>query len=150
MALYEGSTLNTPSLMAVEDYLAALKWASRIGGLPELIRRSKTNFETLDAWVRQSDWAGYLCEDESARSPISVALKYIAPEAAALDTEQQWALTKGITTLLERENAGLDVNMHRASVPGIRIWCGPTIEADDLAALGPWLDWAYREALDAL
>jgi len=150
MALYEGSTLNTPSLMAVEDYLAALKWASRIGSLPELIRRSKTNFETLDAWVRQSDWAGYLCEDEGARSPISVALKYVAPEAAALDTEQQWALTKGITTLLERENAGLDVNMHRASVPGIRIWCGPTIEADDLAALGPWLDWAYREALDAL
>jgi len=150
MALYEGSTLNTPSLMAVEDYLAALKWGSRIGGLPELILRSKTNFETLDAWVRQSDWAGYLCEDEGARSPISVALKYVAPEAAALDTEQQWALTKGITTLLERENAGLDVNMHRASVPGIRIWCGPTIEADDLAALGPWLDWAYREALDAL
>ena len=150
MALYEGSTLNTPSLMAVEDYLAALKWGSRIGGLPELIRRSKTNFETLDAWVRQSDWIDYLCEDEGARSPISVALKYVAPESAALDTEQQWALTKGITTLLERENAGLDVNMHRASVPGIRIWCGPTIEADDLAALGPWLDWAYREALDAL
>ena len=68
MALYEGSTLNTPSLMAVEDYLAALKWGSRIGGLPELIRRSKTNFETLDAWVRQSDWIDYLCEDEGARS----------------------------------------------------------------------------------
>lgn len=150
MAIYEGSTLNTPSLMAVEDYLAALKWASRIGGLPTLIERRKENFAALDAWVRGADWVDYLCTDERARSPISVALKFTAPEVQAMDTEQQWALTKAITTLLERENAALDVNMHRASVPGLRVWCGPTVERDDLAALGPWLDWAYREALDAL
>lgn len=150
MAVYEGSTLNTPSLMAVEDYLAALKWASRIGGLPELVKRREANFAALDAWVRGADWIDYLCEDESARSPISVALKFVAPEVRAMDTETQWALTKAITTLMERENAGLDINMHRASVPGLRVWCGPTVEADDLAALGPWLDWAYREALDAL
>ena len=79
-----------------------------------------------------------------------MALKFVAPEVREMDTETQWALTKSITTLMERENAGLDINMHRASVPGLRVWCGPTVEADDLAALGPWLDWAYREALDAL
>ncbi|WP_417494423.1 phosphoserine transaminase [Maricaulis sp.] len=149
MAIYEGSTLNTPSLMCVEDYLSALKWASRIGGLPELIRRREENFAVLDAWVRQSDWMAYLCEDEAARSPISVTLKYTDPRVAVMDAEGQWALTKRITSLLERENAALDISMHRQSVPGIRIWCGPTVERDDLAALGPWLDWAWREALDA-
>ncbi|WP_300544384.1 phosphoserine transaminase [Maricaulis sp.] len=149
LGLYEGSTINTPSLMAVEDYVAALKWASRIGGLPELVRRREANFEALDAWVRKSGWLTYLCADERARSPISVTLKFTDPKVQAMDVEAQWALTKRITTLLERENAALDVNMHRASVPGIRVWCGPTIERDDLAALGPWLDWAYREALDA-
>jgi phosphoserine aminotransferase len=149
MAVYEGSTLNTPSLMCVEDYLSSLKWASRIGGLPELIRRREANFAALDAWVSQSDWLGYLCEDTAARSPVSVTLKFTDPRVAGLDVEAQWALTKRICTLLERENAALDISMHRASVPGIRIWCGPTIERDDLAALGPWLDWAWREALDA-
>lgn len=148
MAVYEGSTLNTPSLMAVEDYVAALKWASRIGGLPELIRRREANFAALDAWVQSCDWLDYLCDDPAARSQLSVTLKYTHPRAAALDAEAQWALTKRISNLLERENAALDVNMHRASVPGIRIWCGPTVERDDLAALGPWLDWAFREALD--
>jgi phosphoserine aminotransferase len=148
LSLYEGSTLNTPSLMCVEDYLAALKWASRIGGLPKLLERSAENFTALDAWVRESDWVDYLCEDEAARSPVSVTLKYTDPRIANASEDEKWALTARISTLLERENAGLDIGMHRASVPGIRIWCGPTVDSDDLAALGPWLDWAYREALD--
>ena len=149
MKLYEGSTLNTPSLMCVEDYVASLKWASKIGGLPALLERSRNNFAALDAWVKQSDWVDYLCEDEAARSPVSVTLKYTAPEMANASDDEKWALTARISALLERENAGLDISMHRASVPGIRIWCGPTIDSDDLAALGPWLDWAWREALDA-
>lgn len=149
MAVYEGSTLNTPSLMAVEDYLAALKWASRIGGLPALIRRREENFEALDAWVAGADWVEYLCENPAHRSPVSVTLKYTDPSVIAAGEDAQWDLTKRISSLLERENAALDITMHRASVPGIRIWCGPTVERDDLAALGPWLDWAYREALDA-
>ena len=149
MALYEGSTLNTPSLMCVEDYVSSLKWAARIGGLPELVRRREENFAVLDAWVKQSDWLGYLCEDPAVRSPVSVTLKFTDPRVAVMDAEAQWALTKRICTLLERENAALDISMHRQSVPGIRIWCGPTIERDDLAALGPWLDWAWGEALDA-
>ena len=149
MGVYEGSTLNTPSLMAVEDYLASLKWASRIGGLPELIRRREENFAALDAWVSQADWVDYLCENPDHRSPVSVTLKYTDPAVIAAGEDALWDLTKKISTLLERENAALDINMHRASVPGIRIWCGPTVERDDLAALGPWLDWAYREALDA-
>ncbi|MHA6287361.1 phosphoserine transaminase [Maricaulis sp. CAU 1757] len=150
LALYEGSTLNTPSLMCVEDYLAALKWASRIGGLPALIGRRVANFRALDAWVQASDWAGYLCANAAARSPVSVTLQYTEPRVAALDEAAKWDLTKRISGLLERENAALDITMHRASVPGLRIWCGPTVEADDLAALGPWLDWAYGEALDGL
>lgn len=149
MAVYEGSTLNTPSLMAVEDYLAALKWASRIGGLPELIRRREENFAALDEWVGQADWVDYLCDNPAHRSPVSVTLKYTDPAVIASGEDAQWDLTKRISSLLERENAALDITMHRASVPGIRIWCGPTVERDDLAALGPWLDWAYREALDA-
>ena len=150
MTIYEGSTLNTPSLMAVEDYVASLKWASRVGGLDALLQRREANFAALDAWAKTCDWADYLCEDEAIRSPLSVAFKFTEPAVLAMDTEQQWALTKKLCTLLERENAALDVNMHRSSVPGLRIWCGPTIEADDIAALGPWLDWAYREALDAM
>jgi phosphoserine aminotransferase len=149
MALYEGSTLNTPSLMCVEDYVSSLKWAARIGGLPELVRRREENFAVLDAWVKQSDWLGYLCEDPAVRSPVSGTRKFTDPRVAVMDAEAQWALTKRICTLLERENAALDISMHRQSVPGIRIWCGPTIERDDLAALGPWLDWAWGEALDA-
>ena len=148
LKLYEGSTLNTPSLMCVEDYLAALKWAARIGGLPELIRRREANFAALDAWVTSCDWLDYLCADPAARSPVSVTLKFTEPEVLARGEDALWDLTKRISSLLDRENAALDIAMHRASVPGIRIWCGPTVEADDLAALGPWLDWAYREALD--
>ncbi|WP_291843971.1 phosphoserine transaminase [Maricaulis sp.] len=149
LAVYEGSTLNTPSLMAVEDYLAALKWASRIGGLPALIRRREENFAALDAWVRDADWVDYLCANPAHRSPVSVTLKYTDPQVIAAGVDAQWELTRKISSLLERENAALDISMHRASVPGLRIWCGPTVERDDLAALGPWLDWAYREALDA-
>ncbi len=150
MALYQGSTINTPSLMAVEDYLAACKWASKIGGLDALIQRRVDNFAVLDEWVQSAAWIDYLCETEAHRSQVSVCLKYTDTQVLGLDIEAQWAFTKQIISLLERENAGLDVIMHRDSVPGIRIWCGPTVERDDLAALGPWLDWAYGEALDAL
>lgn len=149
MKVYEGSTLNTPSLMAVEDYLAACKWASKIGGLPALVERAAENFEALDEWVSESDWTDYLCANPVHRSHISVTLKFTDPAILGLEIEAQWAFAKKIVSLLERENAGLDLIMHRDSVPGIRIWCGPTIERDDLAALGPWLDWAYHEALDA-
>jgi phosphoserine aminotransferase len=150
MKVYEGSTLNTPSLMAVEDYVAACKWASKIGGLSALVERSRENFAALDAWVQESEWAEYLCDVPAHRSQVSVTLKFKDPRVLALDVEAQWAFSKKIVSLLERENAGLDIIMHRDSVPGIRIWCGPTIERDDLAALGPWLDWGYGEALDAL
>lgn len=150
MKVYEGSTLNTPSLMAVEDYVAACKWASKIGGLSALVERSRENFAALDAWVQESEWAEYLCDVPAHRSQVSVTLKFKDPRVLALDIEAQWAFSKKIVSLLERENAGLDIIMHRDSVPGIRIWCGPTIERDDLAALGPWLDWGYGEALDAL
>jgi phosphoserine aminotransferase len=149
MTVYEGATLNTPSLMCVEDYISAEKWAARIGGLPELVRRREENFAALDAWVQSSDWLDYLCADETARSPISVTLKYIHPSLRDASDEDKWAMTARIAALLEREGAAYDISMHRASVPGIRIWCGPTIDCDDLAALGPWLDWAWREALDA-
>lgn len=150
MGLYEGSTINTISLMCVEDYIAALKWASKAGGLSAMIDRTEANFAELDRWVQTCDWLDYLCETQGHRSHTSVTLKFTEARVAAMDVDTQWALSKKMLELLERENAALDPNMHRDAVPGIRIWCGPTMERDDLAALGPWLDWAYREALDAL
>ncbi|MCW5724278.1 MAG: phosphoserine transaminase [Maricaulaceae bacterium] len=146
MEIYEGSTLNTPSLLCVEDYLSALRWGARIGGLSALNRRTLENFAALKAWADGADWIDWLCADEAARSPVSVTFKFAEPEIAALPDDAQWALSRRIVSLLERENAALDIIPHPAARPGLRIWCGPTVEAEDVAALGPWLDWAYEEA----
>lgn len=144
--LFEGKTLNTVSLMATEDYLLSLKWAAKEGGTEALIARTARNFETLSQWVDATPWIDFLVPDDGTRSPVSVTLKFAEPEVAALSQDQQWAITRKMASLLDRENAALDVAPHISGVPGLRIWCGPTIEADDLAALGPWLDWAYAEA----
>ena len=146
MGIYEGKTLNTPSLLCVEDYLLALKWASKAGGLDGLMARTAKNFQTFDAWVRQCPWAHYMCADEAVRSPVSVTLLFSEPDVKALDQDAQWAIVRRMASLLDRENAALDITCHPAAPAGLRVWCGPTVEADDLAALGPWLDWAYSEA----
>lgn len=144
--IFEGTTLNTPSMLCFEDYLVALKWAAKEGGLPALTARVDRNFAALSDWVSKTGWIDFLCTDEDKRSPVSVTLKFVEPDIAKLDQEAQWALTRRMCALLERENAALDVNPHPSAPAGLRVWCGPTMEADDIAALGPWLDWAYASA----
>jgi len=149
-AIYQGSTINTPSLMCVEDYLSALKWAAREGGLKALIARTETNFAALSDWVEGRNWIGFLAEDPAIRSTTSVTLKFTGPELADKSEAERWAVSRLMGRLLDREGAAFDVIPHPKAPAGLRIWCGPTVDADDAAALGPWLDWAYYEALEAL
>lgn len=144
--IFEGKTLNTPSLLCFEDYLLALKWAAKEGGLPALIGRVNRNFDALSQWAERTGWIDFLCTDAATRSPVSVTLKFAEADISALAQDRQWELTRKMVALLERENAALDINPHPSAPAGLRIWCGPTVDADDISALGPWLDWAYATA----
>ncbi len=143
--IFEGATINTPSMLAVEDALDGLKWAESIGGLTSLIARAKANLSAVSAWVEKSDWAGFLTTEPSIRSHTSVCLKIIDPWFASLDEKEQAAKAKQLVKLLETEKAGLDLGAYRDAPVGLRIWCGATVETADVAALLPWLDWAYAE-----
>ncbi len=143
--IFKGATINTPSMMAVEDYLAALKWAARLGGLPALIARADTNLGIVADWVDGSDWAGFLCTDPMLRSNTAVCLKITDPAICALSTEEQTAFSKTLAGHLEREGVALDIGAYRDAPAGLRIWCGGTIDADDVMALMPWLDWAFAK-----
>ena len=144
--LFKGETINTPSMLAVEDYIWALEWAELQGGLHALIARADANAAALDQWVQTSDWARHLAADTATRSNTSVCLKFAGEVAAELDENGQRALAKKIDSLLEAEGTAFDVAGYRDAPPGIRIWCGATVETDDIEALGPWLDWAFHEA----
>ncbi|HEY1425447.1 MAG TPA: phosphoserine transaminase [Caulobacteraceae bacterium] len=143
LEIFEGSTINTPSMLCVEDYLDTLKWAASIGGLAELKRRADQNLKVLDDWVAKTPWVGFLAEDPKTRSNTSVCLKVIAPQIMALPDEAQADFAKRLAALLEKEGVALDIGGYRDAPPGLRIWCGATVDADDLVALTPWLDWAY-------
>ncbi len=145
-AMFEGDTINTPSLLAVEDYVDALKWAAREGGLSGLLKRTQANFDALSRYVDGCSWLDFLAEDETTRSTTSVTLKFVGEAVEGRDEDEQWALSKRVATLLEREGAAFDVKPHKKAKPGLRVWCGPTVDADDVAALGPWLDWAFAAA----
>ena len=144
--IFEGETINTPSMLAVEDYIHALEWAQGLGGLNALIARCEANAAALDEWVQATPWIEHLAADPATRSTTSVCLRFAADAVAGLDTAAQAALVKKMTNLLEGEGAAYDVASYRDAPPGIRIWCGATIETDDVVALGPWLDWAFHEA----
>jgi phosphoserine aminotransferase len=144
--IFQGETINTPSMLAVEDYIFALEWAQGLGGLSALIARSNANAAALDAWVQQTDWIEHLVKDPAIRSNTSVCLKFAEAAVPGLDDTAQLALVKKMASLLEGEGAAYDVAGYRDAPPGIRIWCGATIETDDIEALGPWLDWAFHEA----
>ncbi|MEC7154956.1 MAG: phosphoserine transaminase, partial [Pseudomonadota bacterium] len=144
--IFRGETINTPSMLAVEDYLDTLKWAESLGGLEGLLGRVAENMGVLSAWVAASDWAAFLCEDAANLSTTSVCLKIIDPDLLALDDEAQAACAKRIATLLEGEGVAYDIGAYRDAPAGLRIWAGATVEAQDLAALVPWLDWAYATA----
>ncbi|MEC9139732.1 MAG: phosphoserine transaminase, partial [Pseudomonadota bacterium] len=145
-SIFRGETINTPSMLAVEDYLDTLKWAESLGGLGGLLGRVAENMGVLGAWVAASDWAAFLCEDAANLSTTSVCLKIIDPDLLALDDEVQAACAKRIAALLEGEGVAYDIGAYRDAPAGLRIWAGATVEAQDLAALVPWLDWAYGAA----
>ena len=145
--IYEGSTINTPSLLCTEDYLDSLKWAAKVGGLSTLIARTQANFAALADWVEGSSWIEWLAGDPAIRSTTSVTLKFSAPELAGKSEQERWAVSNRMAAILDREEAAFDIKPHAKAPAGLRIWCGPTVDADDMAALGPWLDWAYAEAM---
>ncbi len=140
--IFEGETINTPSMICVEDYLDALNWAERIGGLQELIARTEGNLAIMESWVGKSSWAAFLAEDRDIRSCTSVCLKVVAPWFTALSPDKQGAAIKKIVSLLDKEGVAFDIGAYRDAPAGLRIWCGATIEGSDLRALTPWLDWA--------
>lgn len=141
--IFAGSTINTPSMLCVEDQLDALAWAQSIGGLPALIARSEENSQVLTDWVAASDWAEFLAEDPATRSCTSVCLKIVDPWFTGLAEAERAATSKAVASLLETEDVAYDINAYRDAPPGLRIWAGATIEKENVAALTPWLDWAY-------
>jgi len=149
-AIFEGETINTPSMLCVEDFLDALLWAKSIGGLDALIARANANTAVIADWVAATPWVDFLARDERTRSNTSVCLKVVDPAVAALPDEGQAAFIKGMAAALEAEGVAYDVAGHRDAPPGLRIWCGATVEASDAAALTPWLDWAFAAAKDGL
>lgn len=141
--IFKGETINTPSMLAVEDYLDALNWGESLGGLNALKGRADANLAVLADWIAGSDWAGFLCEDEATRSNTSVCVKITDAWFAGLDGDAQSAVQKAMVKLLEDKDVAYDLGAYRDAPAGLRIWCGATVEAADLSALTPWLDWAY-------
>ena len=141
--IFSGATINTPSMLCVEDYLDALKWAQSLGGLSALRARADGNLKVLTDWVEKTPWVDFLAVDPAIRSNTSVCLKIIDPEIASLDADAQAAFAKKITALLDAEDVAYDIGAYRDAPAGLRIWAGGTIEADDLKALTAWLDWAF-------
>ncbi len=141
--IFRGETINTPSMVCVEDALDGLAWGAEVGGLKGLIARSESNLAAIADWVDNSDWAAFLAADPAARSSTSVCLKIADPWFAGLAADVQASVPKKIDALLEAENAAYDINGYRDAPPGLRIWAGATVETADLDALFPWLDWAY-------
>ncbi|MGE4372397.1 MAG: phosphoserine transaminase [Xanthobacter sp.] len=148
--IFKGETINTPSMLCVEDYLDALKWAKEIGGLKALQERSNRNFEAIAQWVARTDWVDFLANDPVTRSNSSVCLKVVDPEVTALSEEAQAAFAKAIPAGLEKGGVAYDIGAYRDAPPGLRIWCGATVERSDVEALTQWLDWAFNEAKAAL
>ncbi|MDB5423122.1 MAG: serC [Phenylobacterium sp.] len=148
--LFEGATINTPSMLAVEDAVDALKWAASIGGLAEMQRRADANLGVLEAWAQKTSWVAFLAEDPAIRSNTSVCLKVIDPAITSLPDDAQADFAKKLAALLEKEGVALDVGGYRDAPPGLRIWCGATVDTDDLDALTPWLDWAYASVSSEL
>jgi phosphoserine aminotransferase len=141
--IFEGETINTPSMVAVEDYLDALGWAESIGGLKGLIQRSNDNLHALEQWAAKTPWAGFLAENAAIRSNTSVCIAITDPAFVQLAEDAKAEKIKKMCSLLEKEGVALDIAGYRAAPPGLRIWCGATVDKTDIEALTPWLDWAW-------
>ena len=144
--VFEGETLNTPSMLCVEDYLDALNWAESIGGLKGLFARANANAKVLNDWADRTPWLQNLAEVPATRSNTSVCLKVVDPAVAALPEDAQRAFVKQLEAILDREDAARDIAGHRDAPPHLRIWCGATVEKADIELLTAWLDWAFAEA----
>jgi phosphoserine aminotransferase len=149
-AILGGDAINTFSFLVIEDYLDALRWGAREGGLSALIARCDANFEVIEDWVEKTPWIDFVAVDPATRSTTSVCLKFIAPEIASQPAEAQLKLAQKVGSLLEAEDVAYDIVGYRAAPPGLRIWCGCTVDTDDICALMSWLEWAYVEALESL
>ena len=148
--IFKGETINTPSMIAVEDYLDALDWAASIGGLKSLIGRADANAAVIAEWASRTAWVDFLAEKVDTRSNTSVCLKVVDPDVTALSDDDQAAFAKKIADLLDKEGVANDIAGYRDAPAGLRIWAGATVETSDMRALMPWLDWAYAEAKAAL
>jgi len=147
--IFEGETINTPSMLAVEDYIDALKWAEAVGGLKGLIARADANVGVLARWVKECGWADFLAKDAAVRSNTSVCLKVVDPWFLSLAPEAQAEAAKKIASVLDKENVAYDIAAYRAAPAGLRIWCGATVERADVEALTPWLDYAWTKVKSA-
>jgi len=143
--IFKGETINTPSMVAVEDALDSLRWAESVGGLKALIARSQANLAAVAKWVAATDWVDFLADSPQTRSSTSITLKIVDPWFTKLDRDKQSAAAKKIVSLLDQEGAAYDIGAYRDAPPGLRIWGGATVETDDLKALFPWLEWAFGE-----
>jgi phosphoserine aminotransferase len=141
--IFRGDTINTPSMLCVEDYLDALGWAKSVGGLAALMARADANTQEIASWVARTPWVAFLADDPAIRSNTSVCLKVVDPAVLALPAQEQAGFARALVGAVEKEGAGYDLGAYRDAPPGLRIWCGATIEQADLRALTRWLDWAF-------
>jgi phosphoserine aminotransferase len=148
--IFKGETINTPSMLCVEDYIDALQWAKAVGGLDRLIARADANTKVIADWVARTPAVEFLASKEETRSNTSVCLRFADPAVANLDDAGQQAFVKGFVALLEAEKVAYDIASYRDAPPGLRIWCGATVETSDVEALIPWLDWAFATQKAAL
>lgn len=148
--IFAGETINTPSMLCVEDYLDALTWAKSIGGLAATVARSDANAKALADWIRTRPWVDHLASNPQHRSNTSVCLKIVDPAVTRLSGDEQAAFARNLAAMLEKEGVAYDIAFYRDAPPGLRIWCGPTVETRDVEALTPWLDWAFAEVKAAL
>lgn len=142
--IFEGSTINTPSMLAVEDHIDALEWAESIGGLPALVARSRANLDAISTWVDANDWVAFLCADEANRSSTSICLTFTDPWFSGLGVDGQNSAIKKLVAALEAEGVAYDIAGYRDAPPGLRIWGGGTVSTADIEALLPWITWAYQ------
>jgi phosphoserine aminotransferase len=148
--IFVGDTINTPSMLCVEDYLDALKWAKSVGGLEGLIGRADGNLKVISDWVARTPWVGFLARLPETRSNTSVCLRVVDPAIVALPDEAQAAFAKKLASLLEKEKVAYDIDAYRDAPSGLRVWCGATVEKSNVEALVTWLDWAFATAKSEL
>lgn len=148
--IFEGATINTPSMLAVEDAIDALNWAKMLGSQPALVKRSNDNLKSLENWVAKTAWIDFLAATKEIRSNTSVCLKFVDEKISSLSDEGQQNFIKTFTSTLEKEGVAMDIAGYRDAPPGIRIWCGATVEHSDIDKLIPWLEWAYNESVKTI